>query len=484
MKIIIIYTLLCSNLLLAQKFDNNWIIGYNFNNNPKVDSLYGNINIQFTDGFIETTVHDRGVNFDRASISISDPISGELLLYSNGCRIYESNNRILLDTLNPGSIHDRWCIEDGYPYPSNGCFLNIEDKPNLFYLLHHTYEYSGIPTIGSLSTKLAYTVMIFKNNEWQILESKKSLLNQWLYSRSFGVTRHGNGRDWWIIEYNYDSDTCFRFLLTETGFQGPMKQFFPMQRGEFDWGSNSLFSPDGTKYVRIDLRTGLTIANFDRMTGLLSELKFYPIWIDKSEIDNLQVMNLSISPNSKFLYISTPFELWQFDLGIEDVYSSKIRIDSFDGFASPFGTTFYRHQLAPDGKIYLNCTNGDNYFHVIHKPNEKGKLCEFKQHDFLLPVYNAFTLPFFPNYRLKKLNQSIDPSFEMNFSAMPNPVNDELFINKPIMAQYYIYNSLGQFILSGNSSNINVANLRSGIYYISLDKNYRSKFKSIKFIKI
>lgn len=468
--------------LFSQRYDNNWIYGYCNECDNSEMRLWGNATVHFTKGFIGTIYEKRGVEFDLAAMYLSDPTTGELLLYSNGCAIYDAENKLLMDTLNPGETFDSWCPEQGYSYAKNGCFLPDANNPNLFHLLHIGDEY--IDMYGWVTTTLAYTSIEYKNSEWMFIKKRQKLLNKWLFRNSFEVTKHSNGKYWWVLNYNFDSDSCIRFLLTENGFEGPYYQNIPIPRGEFDWGASSSFSPDGRVLIRVDLRTGLSIMDFDRSTGLLSNMRYLPIWIDPKEIDNVQVMNSSISPNSRFLYVSTPFELWQFDLTANDIFSSFTRIDSFDSFASIFGTTFFRHQLAPDGKIYMNCTNGDNYLHIIHNPDEKGKACNFKQHDFKLPIYNSLTLPYFPNYRLGKISNSDDVGQVSTISVFPNPAGSHLFIsNKVDNEKLIIFNQYGELMLSTSDVVIDLIKFEPGVYYIMQESKNRN-ILATKFIKM
>jgi hypothetical protein len=466
MKIIFaLLSLLNSSFIVecfGQKYDNTWLIGYGSPESPY--RPWGTTNIIFTNGKVDTQYIPRVVEFDRASMSISDPLTGDLILYSNGCEMYGSDDKIIYNGygINPGEIHNEWCKTEGYPKIKSGCFLPTPNKNNVeYYMIHRGY---GHEAMRSNIAKLYFTLIANENNVWKVREKNRILLDQQLYDGSFEVVRHSNGVDWWILSYNFASDTSFRFLLTENGIQGPSIQYFPLSHAEVDWGANSIISPDGKKAVRIDLRSGLSIMDFNRATADFSNLRHWPFWIaDEDSINNLQVTGISVSPNSRFLYISTPFHLWQFDLDNSDIGSSRILIDTFDRFKDIFYATFFLHQLAPDGKIYMNCTNGVKYMHVIHDPNLHGKACNFKQHDLNLPTYNAFTMPYFPNYRLgtdigiskKELNHGV---------IQPNPAKDKLIISGVKNCVYQIINSIGQLILNTNKNEGNYTHLHAAIY--------------------
>ncbi|MBK9270816.1 MAG: T9SS type A sorting domain-containing protein [Saprospiraceae bacterium] len=385
------------------------------------------------------------------------------------------------DTLNPGQTYNLDCPEFGFSFPKNGCFLEDYKDKNRLILLHLSDTMAGLR--GWFTNKLYMTTLEYRQGEWQITELRKMLYDQFIFRRSFEVVKHANGLDYWILLTNYNSDSLITFLFRSGEVTGPFYQDIDIPTGEYDWGSNSVFSPDGSKYIRVDIRSGLTIYEFDRKEGRVSNKKYYPSWIPSDQVNNLQLLELSVSASSKFLYVSSPIHLWQMDLSAEDVGATRILIDTFDGFASPFGTTFYRHQLAPDGKIYMNCTNSDNYFHIIHKPDLEGQECMFKQHDFELPTYNAFTMPYFPNYRLGPLSDTNDHSMNFEFSLYPNPVTDALYVLKPVQSKLKIYNQLSKLVMETYDWRIDVGHFGAGMYYVVVENELLNN-KVLRFLKL
>ncbi len=465
----------------SQKYDNTWIVGYGGKDSPY--RPYGTTNIFFTSGKVDTQYVLREVNFSRASMSVSDPLNGNLILYSNGCELYGSEDKIISNgqNINPGYQHDIWCPL-GYPMPKSGCFLpNPNELKPEYFMIHRA---SGEGILRSVVAKLYYTLVVKEHNSWIVKEKNKILLNQYLLDGSFEVVKHSNDKDWWILSYNFPPDTSFSFLLTENGIQGPYKQYLPLPHSENDYYVNSILSPNGKKEILIDIRSGLTIMDFNRENGEYSNLQHWPFWItNKDSIENIDVIGISVSPNSRYLYISSPLNLWQFDLDASDVVATRILIDTFDRFKSPFYTTFYNHQLAPDGKIYINCTNGVDYMHVINYPDKPGKACDFRQHDLKLPTYNAFTLPYFPNYRLGPITSTTNDDRD-NLFVYPNPASDKIKISIPTKGIYHITNSIGQHIFSTSKEEIDISKLPSGIYFLSVYSNGQKLNKAWKLIKL
>ena len=475
----IIFSVL-SQFIIGQKYDNTWLMGC------CSDSMYrknGGVIIKFDKGYPDTMFVLRDADFNRTSISISNPLTGNLLFYSNGCHIYNKRDQIMDygDEINPGINHHQWC-DYGYNLPKGGVVLPdpvaITDK---YYLIHRAYD-----DTGRTVDKMYYSIIDMSLNFGlgKVIKKNVILLDQRLYKRHFDVVKHSNNKDYWIITFNYASDTAFRFLLNDQGIDGPFTQYFPIPRDKYDDLANSTISPDGKLAVRVDPYTGLFLMNIDRSTGLFSNLRSYPFWVNP---DTAVVTGISISPDSKLLYINTRTRLFQLDLESTDIAASRILIDTFDGYRDPFSASFYLSQLAPDGKIYLNCTNGIKVMHTIHQPNLRGKDCEFRQHDLILPAQNIFSMPYFPNYRLGVMTDVNQVHEKNEYFIYPNPVLDELIIkglSENNNLRYEIQDLTGKIKLNGPYMNsINTKSLNPGLYVLKID-NGKHPVNCMKFIKL
>ena len=131
-------------------------------------------------------------------------------------------------------------------------------------------------------------------------------------------------------------------------------------------------------------------------------------------------------------------------------------------------------------------TSGSLYLHVINSPNEKGKNCHFVQRDIKLPTYNAFTMPYFPNYRLGPesvgTDEQLNTTNNLPFIA-PNPSSNHIeIINYEYGQQVQVFNVAGEIVFIGNEKNIDVSAWTNGIYFIKISDNFKNYF--LKFIKI
>ena len=141
---------------------------------------------------------------------------------------------------------------------------------------------------------------------------------------------------------------------------------------------------------------------------------------------------VAFSPNSQLMYVSSSKYVYQYSVNSNPIDSSKVVLEKFDAFAEPippFYTAFYLAQLAYDGKVYINSGNGTRWFNVINHPNNIGINCDFLQHGFLLPTYNGFTIPNFPNYFLGKEIGSVCDSLPsmVSHSGLQQRTSSEIY---------------------------------------------------------
>lgn len=135
---------------------------------------------------------------------------------------------------------------------------------------------------------------------------------------SIEACRHANGRDWWVMIPKSRSNCYFLLLVTPDGVGAPN-----LICTGVEWTGDSgeaYFTPDGTKFVRIDKGMGLHLYDFDNTNGILvynsSIVPIQDVWA--------VAVGASISPNSKYLYVSLLDKLFQYDLKAPDIPASRV----------------------------------------------------------------------------------------------------------------------------------------------------------------
>jgi hypothetical protein len=469
-KYFLLLILLYPFLVFSQnpKHDYVWLFGYD--SNPDT-TFFGGTKIDFNGGQPDIFYENREMEFDITDASICD-IAGNLLFYTNGIYIANAEDEVMEngDGLNPDIFTYSW-VDIGYPLYQGALILPHPDSSHLYYLIHE--ERTGANFEGHLTliphvlcTKVDMTL---DNGLGAVTEKNQVILTDTLDYGKITSTKHANGKDWWILIPEFESNAYYRLLLTSEGVEVVGKQ--SVGTTVLSGLGQACFSPDGTKYARIntisaDEGASLDIYDFDRCTGLLSEHThiFYP--------QVFGAAGVAISPNSRFAYAARNIDLVQYDLWASDIEASADTVAIYDGYQSPLSTRFFMGQLAPDGKIYFNSNTTVNTLHVINQPDSLGVACEVIQHGIQLPTLNKFSMPNFPNYRLGPLNGACSPltSDETITSILCHGDSTGSIAVEPIGGAYPYEYTWSDLSLSGK----NIENLPSGNYDLTITDAFDS----------
>lgn len=402
--IIAAFFLLYQPFLHAQnKNDFIWILG---SPNSTTDPYYGGDYIDFSNG--NPNIEYINPPLDLWYPSIISNEDGQLVFYNNGCKIMGANHQLIEngDEINFGFIHNTYCNFPnhpvGYPWYQGNLTLPYPGHSGEYFLFHMRINEEYI-----MQDLLYSHIDMTANNGAGEVTAKNQILLQDTFSWALTGTRHANGRDWWIIAARDVSPKYYLYLLDPQGIhahniQQPEDFWIP---GQVLTASN-IFSPDGSKYVRLggEIPADFKIYDFDRCSGTISN----PITVHIPDSSSYTPW-ACFSPNSRFLYVQNWGErLYQYDTWATDINASVQLIGVYDGFLgrNDRPATFNSMTVGPDQRIYMSCKSGTNYLHTIHKPDELGLDCDFRQHDIELPAHFPFYLPNMPFYRLYNLKGS------------------------------------------------------------------------------
>ncbi len=478
-----IYYLSCFS---QYRLDRKWLLGYQGNavNPPHI------IDFTFNQDSFDMSMVDMPISYCRTAVTISNPNTGEMEFTTNGFVVIDKSN----DTMQNGAglspcQYQNDFIDAGNTAPQGLLAIPYPNTQNKYILFH------GPTIVNSLAYnyRLQHSIidMAENNGLGKVVQKNISIISDTLHQGMITAVKHANGRDWWIIVPRLFSDAYYKVLLTDQGIVSTEHQeinnrFLPCN------ATNAIFSPDGTKYVKHDPYYNICqMMDFDRCNGLFSN--HHVIHLDSTEVLG---GGLCFSPNSRYLYLATALNMYQYDTYSSDLEASRVLIDTFDHFSSPFPTAFHLAQLAPNRKIYWSSTNGTDVLHVINRPDSAGKACDFRQHGIALPVYISFGVPHYPNYYLGAMvgsgcdtitTATSKPTEIANIYAYPNPTKDKVFIggnhlgNRAILL---LVNSLGQETYHQTWENtqvetsISMAAFPQGIYYLRVlaeDKSFTQK---------
>ncbi len=497
-------------LAAQSKRDYTWVLGYSdpsWGSNDPIN--FGGQFLNFADG--KTHIEKFAMQYGPAT-GVANDESGNLLFYTTGCKIISKNYELMEngDAIDSGADNTENCPYGGVLYVKNGTFVLPDGKDvnryNIFYLrISRTSDTSNL-----VDRLYSARIDIAANNGLGRVEEKTHIVLDDSLHNQVAVTRHGNGRDWWIIVPRGVGREFWQILVTPDGLlkkrmvnvQPPQPSFsiriedsdnpgIYSTPNEYAWEAEATaaFSPDGSKYCVAILGTGFEIYDFDRCSGDLTFRRLIPIPPYKA-FPNYEVQVNSVgaafSPNSRYLYYNNGESMYQLDV-CENCIDKAVPslLGSWDGYSyEGIATNFFNMRNAPDGKIYINSTSSAKTLHVINNPDKKGLSCNFQQHALEFPYWNVWILNNFPNFNLYDLPGSacdtlgIDDlnrrpviSFEQ-LKIYPNPANQmvNMYIPTCESGRVRIWNLAGQLMdaidnITGNEVyTIKTANWPAGIY--------------------
>jgi hypothetical protein len=391
----------------AQLHDNTWMIGYQGGT-----SEFGITEFTFTEGDLTVKKSNHTLTaFEDLNACFSDS-SGQLFAMFHGYWVMDRNGAKMKggDSIWYEQLPNLfgYCDSD---IPQGGMFLPWPGHPDSLLLFYVSQGNAGAVSFVELaSLHLQYALIRPSGNGGlgEVTERRHVVLEDTIQYGRLSACKHANGRDWWLMINERNTNRWYRYLLDPDGIhlQGQQEMGLPM----IDGFSMSAYSPNGQHYATFNaidnINDYLDVYDFDRCEGL---------FFNHRQIHfSGEVGGVAFSPNSRYLYLSYITKLFQYDLESPDFESSQVLVDTFDGFVSTSYAIFYQPQLAPDGKIYICCLGSTKVMHVIHSPDEAGVACQFQQHSIPLPVYNGQSLTSSPYYRLGPLDGSACDTLGLN----------------------------------------------------------------------
>jgi hypothetical protein len=421
--------------ILAQGLNNLWLGGYaNWAAPPN-----GGVDLQFQGGSLVISSATRDIGYKRTTANITD-MNGDLLFSTNGVIVANALGDTMLngDGLNPGDYVEMY--PEGIHAIQGALILPKPEDPSTYFLFHMTVD----DQVGLNAEQLYLTTIDMSLDGWfgGVVSKNQPILIDDLNVGRLTAVRHANGRDWWVFCHKINTDTFYRLLVTPNGVSVDGTQSIGATRPADN--GQACFSPDGSQFAYYwgEPGTDLDLFQFDRCTGQFSD----PIYIPIDDYDGGG--GVAFSPNSRFVYVSSVFDVYQFDTQAGDIAVSVVNVAHWDSTYSPdppFATLFNLAQLAPDGKIYIGTGNSTFHLHVIHDPNEPGLSCNMEQHGIELPRWFSNSLPNHPNYHLGPIDGSVCDSLGINegieaidmvisLHAYPNPSDGAFTITYPPQA--------------------------------------------------
>jgi gliding motility-associated-like protein len=363
--ILIILLIIFGQRTSAQNQNNNWYFG-----NRAAVTFVGNNPIPSTNNL---SVINEGC------ATVSDPTTGNLLFYTNGLQIWDSNNNIMLNGngLLSGASTSATQGVLIVPYPSNS---------NLYYV----FTVDETNNNGANGFRYSVVDISLNNGLGDVITTQKNILIQSNTTERIAVTKNANGTGYWIVIHERNNN-CFKaYSLTSSGLNtnpvisniGSIHSSIPQANGDGTMGYMK-FSPDGSRIaVAIYAANQIELFDFDDCSGLLSNST------SVSTLDN--PYGVEFSPDNSKLYYSLYYNagfngaVYQLNLSSTNLSPQLVGISS-----SINNQCMGALQLAPDNKIYI-AINGESWLSAITQPNNIGVACGFVDQAIILPNIGLF----------------------------------------------------------------------------------------------
>ncbi|MEZ5046442.1 MAG: T9SS type A sorting domain-containing protein [Chitinophagaceae bacterium] len=470
-----------SFLLNAQtKRSNNWVTGYSGNR------------IDFSNNTITTHqgIYFPFKYFTGGNSCISDT-NGNLKLTSDGFNIYRNDGSFVDegDTLIPQYYYT---IQDGWSSGSQtSIFLPMDSAK--YYFITPTFSDVRYDDCHNNNGNCYFDLLLYNvidmNANGGLGKVTKRMVplmeNASLRKTQMMACRHGNGKDWWLLKNEGDNADVHTFLFTQDSVYDKGVQTFAQPNwGPWDIRGQSAFSADGAMFATTSHCSScglIFIADFDRCYGILSNPMTIQMPVGSQQMPNDSTLTerlstgLAFSPNGKFLYVMSHWNVYQYDL--QD--NTWFHISGIDTTAQKF-QGYETAYIASDNKIYIgNFAGLSKQMSSIDNPDVKGAGCNFCPRCLRLDSLgaNAYvgTPPCMPNYGLGartcwplSISQYANEPMSQ-LEVYPNPACSTLYIktDKPIANNpKELYNSVGQLILSTIANEMDVSRYSKGVYYL------------------
>lgn len=397
----------------------------NFSQNEASNWYFGNYaGLDFRNG-PPMLLTEGKIKTNEGCSSISDS-NGNLLFYTNGAKVWNKNHEIMV---NGNGLFGHWSSSNSSivipkPNSTNIYYVVTLDEPN-----HLTAAYYPNPdpnprhlnpydtttdSDDGFNNGLNYSIVdislnggegevISKNNHLVTYDPSDIEQKKYKCSEKLTAVYNSDGTAIWFLTYFIDKFYVFKIdknginttpVISSSGFTIPTNGYLNNAIGCIK------FSPDGKKLAMANTYLGTDsknlypgnayLFNFDNNTGLVSNgLKI---------IDGDHPYGVEFSPNSQVLYInanrynSFSSDLYQFDLTVSDIASSKYRAWGAVGAGAL--------QLGIDGKIYISMPDSWSLSQVLN-PNTYGSTVNITWFNIDLDGFNspyrrsAFGLPSF-----------------------------------------------------------------------------------------
>ncbi len=351
--------------------------------------------------------------------TISHPLTGNLLFYTNGDSVWNSMHQVMPNGSDligyMSSIQSSVIVPT--PCDSNSYYLFTSDgeTPNPPYSIQR-FPNDSIFGYSLIDMSLGNGLGDLKQKNIKLMAP---------VNENVGAVQHTNGIYTWVVAREHLSNFFHSYLITENGIEHHISS----DVGTIGKTPSSIkFSAKGDAFAFG--HPNLQIFAFDDETGKISPTPYklpYPSY------------GYGISQNGRFLYTTyNQRYLLQYDLEVDPAQFGASCDTLYKSRPYGFGNNKY-FQSTPDGRIFISdALHRSRYLRVINSPNVKGINCNYDSIGIYLGHPNKGGLPNF-------IESYFNPEWKTSLSKPLNAsfLNDTVCLGDTV---YFSNLSTGNYI--------------------------------------
>ncbi len=330
------------------------------------------------------------INTIEGCSSIADPVTGNLLFYSDGITVWDKNHNPMPASVATPLNGDPSSTQSGVIVPKPG-------SSTLYYIFTTPAQ---LASWSGTTAAMCYSIVDMSLNGGN---GDLTVVNTVLIDSStekIAGVGNCNGSEYWIVGHHWGTNNFYAFKLTAAGIAPPVISSVGAVHQELGSGQKSesigymKFSSDGKKLglvTYVNMNT-MELFDFNTNTGVVSNpiTEVYPFDPNNSS-DGLY--GCSFSPDNSKFYVSffsqfVASKVYQYDMNAitpAAILASKTEVATA---ATPFGAI----QNGPDGKMYIS-SFGVATLDVITSPNSLGLACGYSAAAQPIAGTTTFGLP-------------------------------------------------------------------------------------------
>ncbi len=361
---IILLFILQTPVVFGQLQNNNWIFGYG-------------ARVNFS-GPIPVGSSNAAINSNESTASVSDPATGQLLFYTDGRKVWNTNNQVMPNGANLLGGFFNSCTQGALivPFPED----------NQRYYLFTLEELEALSLSPVVDNGLRYSVVDMALNgglgDVQVATMNTPLATD--LTEKLIVIRSAEIQGFWVIAHKKNANEFLAWKIDACGVTAqPVVSAVGSNFASAPFGATEAWSgamdasPDGNRIgMPVDWSDRIEFFDFNKTTGVVSN----PLTVnvtDDSSPGFLRKYGACFSPDGSKFYYTNYNSVHQLDLS---TYNSVAIASSIALIYSPVlePNNYYCFQIeqAPNNKLYVAIGNAGR-LDEISNPNALGLGCAY-----------------------------------------------------------------------------------------------------------